>query len=63
MTVPSKAPVHVEAALVGKASNNVLDGTSQDVTIVGQTSGKGGAVVEGVPGLGGELAHLKQHFY
>lgn len=26
MTVPAKSPVHVEAALVSKASNNVLDG-------------------------------------
>ncbi len=26
MTVPAKASVHMEAALVGKASNNVLDG-------------------------------------
>lgn len=35
MTVPAKAPVHMEAALVGEASNNVLDGAGQDVPIVG----------------------------
>lgn len=35
VTVPAKAPVHMEAALVGKASNDVLDGTGQDVSIVG----------------------------
>lgn len=28
MTVPAKAPVHMEAALMGKASNNILDGAS-----------------------------------
>ena len=26
VTVPAKSPVHVEAALVSKASDNVLDG-------------------------------------
>ena len=35
MTIPAKTSVHMEAILVGKAGNNVLDGSSQDVPIVG----------------------------
>lgn len=35
VTVPAEASVHMEAALVGKASNDVLDGASKDVPIVG----------------------------
>lgn len=50
MTVPAKTPVHMEAALVGETSNNVLDGAGQDVTVVGQACSKGRAIVEGVSG-------------
>lgn len=40
----------MEATLVGKAGNYVLDGASQDVTVMWQTRGKGRAIVKGVPG-------------
>lgn len=50
MTVPAKASVYVEAVLVGKAGDDVLNGASQDVPIVGQTGGEGRPVIEGVPG-------------
>ena len=46
MTVPAKASVHMEATLVGKAGDNVLDGASQNVPIVGLASSKWRAVVE-----------------
>ena len=35
MAIPAKTSVHVEAILVGKAGHNVLDGSSQDVPIMG----------------------------
>lgn len=49
MAIPAKSPVHVKAALMGKPGDNVLDGTSQDVAIMRQTSGKWRAIIESVP--------------
>lgn len=49
MTVPSESSVHVEATLMGKAGDNVLDGASKDVAVVWQACGEWRAIVEGVP--------------
>ena len=49
MTIPAESPLHMEAALVGPACHNVLDGASQDVTIMGQTRGKRRTIIECVP--------------
>lgn len=49
MTIPAKASFNMITTLVGKASNDVLDGAGQDMTIMRETSGKRRSVVEGVP--------------
>lgn len=49
MAIPAETSVHMKATLVGKAGNDVLDGSSQDVPIVGKTRGKWRAIIEGVP--------------
>ena len=53
MTVPAEASVNMKATLVGKASDNVLYGASQDVPIVGETSGKGRTIIERESGRDG----------
>lgn len=49
VAVPAKSSVHVEATLMGKAGDNVLDGASEDVPVVRQACGERRAIVEGVP--------------
>lgn len=49
MAIPAKSPVHMKAALMGEPGDNVLDGTSQDVTIMRQAGGKWRAIIESVP--------------
>ena len=49
MTIPAKSSVYVEATLMCPTRDNVFDGSSQDVTIVGQARGKRGTIIEGIP--------------
>lgn len=49
MTVPAEPALHVEAVLMGKPGHDVLDGPSQDVSVVRQAGGEGRPVVEREP--------------
>lgn len=49
MAIPAKPPLNMETTLVSKSGHNVFDGSCQDVAIVGQPRGKGGAIVEVEP--------------
>lgn len=47
MTIPAKSSLHMKALLICIAQDNVLDGCGQDVAIMREAGGKGGAIVEG----------------
>lgn len=49
MGVPSEASLHMVAILVCPACYNVLDGASQNVSIVRQPRGKGRPIIKGEP--------------
>ena len=48
MTVPTEAPLNVEATHVRPASDDILDRTGENVAVVGQASSKGGSIIERV---------------
>lgn len=49
MRVPTEAAFNVEATLVGPAGDHIFHGSSKDVAIVRQPSGKGRSIIKGVP--------------
>ena len=50
MTIPAKPAVYMETTLVGKPGDNVFNGASKDVAIVGKASGKWWSIIKGVSG-------------
>lgn len=49
VTIPAEPALHVEAVLMDKPGHDVLDGPSQDVSVVRQAGGGGRPVIEREP--------------
>jgi len=47
VAVPSRAAGDVVSGLAGVAGDDVLDGSGEDVSVVGEAGGEGRSVVEG----------------
>lgn len=56
VAIPAESSGDVVAGLGGVTGDDILDGTGEDMAVVGKTGGEWGTIVEGVLGLAlGEL--------
>jgi hypothetical protein len=47
VTIPTESTLNIESIHVSVTCHDIFDGTSKQVTVMGQSGGKGRAIVEG----------------